>query len=103
MPIHGYDPVWSARVRSCQEQGRDPWGRDAVGSNATAYTGGVAGMGKPNIDAVDSNLAALEDMARQVEDELIELHQRERQLSVARTTPDTDQAKLLARYSRHAI
>lgn len=57
-------------------------------------------MQKPNIDAVDSNLAALEDLARQVEDELIELHQRERSLTAVRSVPGTDEDVLRSRYRR---
>lgn len=99
MRIHDYDPVWSAGVRRSVEQGRDPWGRDAVGSPA-AYNGGVQRMKKPNIEALDSELTSLEKLARKVEDELIELHQRERDLAVARSTPDTDEKVLRSRYRR---
>ncbi|MEV0153187.1 hypothetical protein AB0H57_05515 [Micromonospora sp. NPDC050686] len=103
MAIHGYDPVWSEQIRRSVEQGRDPWGRDAVGRNADAYNGGITRMKKPNIDAIDSNLAALEERAKKVEDELIALHQRERELGALRARPDTDEAKLLSRYGRRAI
>lgn len=68
---------------------------------ALGQVGGITGMVKPNIDAVDKNLAALDELARQVEDDLIELHQRERQLAETRSTPETDEARLRARYSRH--
>ncbi|MEH0842829.1 hypothetical protein V6U81_10615 [Micromonospora sp. CPCC 205711] len=60
-------------------------------------------MKKPNIEALDSNLAALEERAKKVEDELIALHQRERELGALRATTDTDAAKLLSRYGRRAI
>ena len=95
------DKEWAAYVARCQEQGRDPWGRDAGGASAAAYNGGITRMAKPNIEAVDSNLTALEKLARQVEDELIELHQRERDLAAARSVPGTDEASLRARYGRH--
>ena len=68
---------------------------------ALGQVGGITGMVKPNIDAIDSNLAALDELARQVEDELIELHQRERQLADARSTPGTDESSIRARYGRH--